>query len=102
MSYRILYAPSFQDDVDQYLAYLISEKVAKATIEQWFTKLYDQVDGLDQWPKRFPVDPTQTEPTGRETRKMNVGDYLVFYQIDEGAHQVNIVAFMHGAQRKEA
>lgn len=102
MSYRILYAPSFQDDVDQYLEYLISEKVVIATIEQWFTKLYDQVDGLYKWPKRFPVDPIQTEAAGRETRKMNVGDYLVFYQIDEGAHQVNIVAFMHGARRKEA
>ncbi len=102
MTYRIIYAPSFLNDVDRYLAYLIGEKVAIATIEQWFTKLYDQVDGLRQWPERFPVDPVQTQATGQETRKMNIGDYLVFYQIDEVAHQVNIVAFMHGAKRKEA
>ena len=50
---------------------------------------------------RFPVDQVQTDATGRETRKVNVGDYLVFYQIDDTRRQVSVVGFMHGSRRRE-
>lgn len=64
------------------------------------TRLLDRLDRLDEWPKRLPVDVVQTRLTGRETRKLNFGDYLVFYQVDDKHRQVNIVGFMHGARRR--
>ncbi|MEX0777339.1 MAG: type II toxin-antitoxin system RelE/ParE family toxin [Phycisphaeraceae bacterium] len=102
MTYRVVYTDAFIADVDSHVAYLLGEKVPAATIEQWFDKLFDLVDSLNEWPLRFPVEDLQTQATGQETRKLNVGDYLVFYQIDDDHRQINVVAFMHGARRRGA
>jgi plasmid stabilization system protein ParE len=100
MKYRVIYAPSFRQDVRDHVAYLHREKVSAATIERWFSKLFDLVDSLDEWPKRFAVDPIESNATGRETRKVNLDDYLIFYQVDDEQQQVNVVGFMHGARRR--
>jgi plasmid stabilization system protein ParE len=102
MTYHVVYAESFVQDLSHQVEYLLRERAALSTIDRWFTKLYQIVDSLEEWPRRYPVDPIQTEATGRETRKLIVGDYLVFYQIDEDRLQVNVVAFMHGARRRES
>lgn len=101
MTYRVIYAPSFREDIRKQVAYMVDETVAVETIESWFGKLYDLVDKLDQFPKRHPVDPIQSDATGCETRKMVFGDYLVFYQVDEDQKRVDLVAFVHGATRRE-
>lgn len=102
MKYQVILAPSFRDDLDHHVEYLLAEKVATTTIERWLSDLNDKVNGLDELPTRFPVDPIQSEAIGRETRKLLVGDYLVFYQVDEEHGRVNVVAFVHGARRREA
>ncbi len=102
MKYRVVYAPSFVTDVRNQLAYMADQVVAASVIEKWFDSLYRLLDTLEEMPKRYPLDPVQTIMAGRETRKIVFGDYLVFYQIDETRRQVDLVAFMHGARRKEA
>lgn len=101
MTYRIIYAPSFRDDLDQQVEYLINEKVTIAIIDRWFTRLYELIDGLCETPRRFSVDTIQTAATGLETRKLIVDDYLVFYQVDDERQKVNVVGFVHGARRRE-
>lgn len=56
---------------------------------------------LDDIPKRHPVDRVSTEATGVVTRRMDFGNYLVFYQVDDDRQQVNVLAFTHGATRRE-
>lgn len=102
MTYRVLYTDTFIQDLNRQIEYLRGEEVASPTIERWFSRLYELVDSLDEWPYHYPVDPIQTEATGRETRKVNLGDYLVFYQVDDENRQVNVVAFVHGARRRES
>jgi plasmid stabilization system protein ParE len=99
MSYRVVLAESFTDDLDRQVAYLLREEASIATVGRWLSKLYQQVLGLDEFPHRFPVDRYQSETSGRETRKLNFGEYLVFYQVDDARCQVNVVAFAHGAGR---
>lgn len=102
MTYRIELTERFIADLDAHLSYLQREKVSAYTTNRWFAKLYEKVLSLDDIPKRYPVDRVFTEVTGVVTRKMNFGDYLVFYQVDDGARQVNVLAFRHGATRREA
>ena len=64
-------------------------------------QLYERVLSLDDIPKRYPVDRVFTEAAGVVTRKMNFGNYLVFYQVDDDRRQVNVLAFRHGATRRE-
>ena len=56
---------------------------------------------LDEIPKRYPVDRVFSEAVGVIARKMNFGDYLVFYEVDDERQQVNVLAFRHGATRRE-
>ena len=100
MNYRVIYASSFRDDLGQQVEYLLSQGVSVATINHWFAELYEVSDSLEDLPRRFPVDPVQTGELGQETRKAVVGDYLVFYQVNEDHKQVDVVAFRHGAKHR--
>ncbi len=102
MKYHVVFADSFTEDLDEQIDYLLGEQVSVVTIENWFTELYKQIACLDKFPKRFSVDPVQTRDAGKETRKINIEDYLVFYQVDDEQKQVHVVAFMHGSLRKES
>jgi len=100
MSYRVIYAPSFIDDVRAHIAYLREQHVSDEMIEHWHTRLFERIDSLNEWPRSCPVDPIQTQTTGVETRKQNIGDYLVFYHVDDAEKHVNVTAFVHGARRR--
>lgn len=99
MSYRVVYAPSFCDDLRDHAMYLRQAHVGDNTIDRWFRDLLDLVDSLNDWPHRYAIDPVQTQSTGTETRKLNFGDYLIFYQIDDERKEVHLVAYIHGARR---
>ena len=100
MNYRVIYTDSFQDDLRDHLAYLRSQKVDEDVIEDWYTKLFDKLDSLDEWPRAYRVSESYTADSGLETHKYNFGDYLVFYQINDQQERVELVAFMHGANRR--
>ncbi len=101
MTYRVTFAPRFLNDVDRQIEYLLSEHVAITTIERWFGDLYDKLEGLYHWPLRFPISPEQTEDMGYEVRRLNYGDYQVFYRVDEDARLVEVIHFRHGSRQKD-
>ena len=101
MTYRVIYGPTFRDHLREHVQYLHDNHVSQAVMDAWYNRLFDLVDGLDEWPNRFPVDEEQSNLAGRETRKLNVGKYLVFYQVDDEAKQVHLVGFRHGARRRK-
>jgi len=94
MNYRVIYTDSFLEDVGIHADYLREQHAGAEVIERWYSRLFDMM------PRRFPVDEVQTHLNRCETRKMNYGDYLAFYQIDDDRKQVYIVGFMHGARRR--
>ena len=74
--------------------------VAEHVIEDWFTRLFDTIDDLYEWPRRYPVDRTQTDKEGFEIRKLTFGNYLVRYRIDTDRRVVEVLSFIHGAKRR--
>jgi plasmid stabilization system protein ParE len=50
-------------------------------------------------PRRFPVAERESEMFGQEVRRVNHGDYAVFYFVDEGEGVVELLAFRHGRRR---
>lgn len=100
MNYRVVYSNSFQADIRDHLACLRSKTVAEDVIENWYLKLFDKLEGLDDWPRAYRVSESYTKDAGVETHKYNFGDYLVFYQIDDEQERVELVAFMHGSRRR--
>lgn len=49
MTYRVIYAQSFIDDIDRQVAYLREQQVAVSAIEGWFNKLFLQIDSLNSF-----------------------------------------------------
>ena len=100
MTYDVRITDAFNADLDQHLQWLVDEKVSKFTIDRWFGKVYDQILRLDRMPYRHPVASIDFEGVGIEARKMNIGDHLIFYVVDEAEKTVDVVAFRRGATRE--
>lgn len=100
MIYRVIYSRAFRERIKAHVDYLLAEKVSEVTISNWYDRLLLLLDSLDDLPKRFPIDESMTEETGALTRKVNYGNYLVFYTVDDDEQTVHIVDFIHGARRK--
>lgn len=100
MTYRVIYSNAFRERIKAHVDYLVSEKVSDQTISNWYERLLLLLDSLDDIPKRHPIDERATEETGLLTRKLNFGDYLIFYTVDDENRVVQVVDFIHGASRK--
>jgi mRNA-degrading endonuclease RelE of RelBE toxin-antitoxin system len=98
MNYRVVYTDSFLADVRDHLDFLRGRHVGEHVIENWYTKLFDRLEGLDEWPLTFAVSDAYSRRVGRNTHKYNFGDYLVFYQVNDEHQRVELVAFFNGAK----
>ena len=101
MSYRVHYTEGFTAQLDGQIGYLLGQQVAVRTIDRWYQRLLDEIDELSMMPRRYPIDDARTAESGQETRKLSIGDYLIFYQVDDADHQVNLIAFIHGARDRD-
>lgn len=101
MIYRIHYSGEYTANLNDHLIRLKRSGVSEFTINRWFGKLSSFVNGLNDWPERFPVDPVVSRATDRETRKANFGDYLILYHVDVEQHTVTVIGLIHGSTRRE-
>jgi len=101
MNFRVVYTLDFRRDVEVHVGWLEREQVGERTIADWYERLFAQLDQLAVWPHRSPIDDAYTQRQGVTTRKMNFGDYLIFYPVDDAQHQVNLIAFIHGARDRD-
>lgn len=98
MNYRVLYTEQFHDAIDAQLRYFAEQSMAQSRVSGWLTDLFDLVDGLDRFPRRFPISEIETAVKGLELRKVAFGDYLIFYHIDDDLSTVQILGLRHGAR----
>ncbi|MFN0132766.1 MAG: type II toxin-antitoxin system RelE/ParE family toxin [Phycisphaerales bacterium] len=99
MTYGVLISPEVLDAIDRHLVYLRHEGAPPDRMEAWLGGLLATIDSLYLMPRRFPVAETVTAANGYEVRRVNHGDYSLFYHIDDNDHLVEILAFRHGRQR---
>jgi len=100
MTYRVIYTDGFLADIADHIAYLRGEHVGQDTLETWYERLFERLDTLDQMPLIHPVSESFSAEHGYEVRKMNYGEYLVFYRVHEAKRTVELMAFTHGARRR--
>jgi len=100
MTYRVIYTNRVQQDIQQQIEYLRSEKTSPQTIELWFSRLFDAFDGLYEFPKRYPVDAALTERYGFEVRKIVFNHYLIHYRVITETRRVHLLSFQHGSRRR--
>ncbi len=101
MTYRVVYTEPFLRDIDNHVDDLLGQGVSVETITAWYDQLFERLDGLDDMPKRLPVDEKMTDLNGLEIRKLNYGDYLAFYRVLDDKQRVDLLHFQHGARQRE-
>ena len=92
MSYRIVYSPRSQRDLEKIRDWIAEKSGSPATATRFAGGLFDACDSLETLPGRFAA-----YPYSRRWRMMPFGTYLVFFQVHED--QVRIGHIRHGAKR---
>ena len=90
MSYRLKYMEDTLSDRDSIKAHLL--KFYPGTAKRFFALLKKKTARLKTYPKSCPV--YEDVP---DYRRLVVGDYLVFYMINDNAKTVEIHRILHGS-----
>jgi plasmid stabilization system protein ParE len=88
MSYRVVFLPQAEQDMDDIEAYL--SQFYAGTVLRFFLQLEDKIAGLEDMPLMYPA--YDDDPY---FRRMVVDDYLLFYNIDEKRRLVVIHRIFH-------
>lgn len=88
MSYSIQYLPTVRQDVADIKAYMT--QFYESTFTSFMTRFERSVDNLVELP--------YIGVAYKDYRRLVVGDYLVFYQVNETKRIVQIHRILHGAQ----
>jgi plasmid stabilization system protein ParE len=99
VKYLVQVSREVEDAVADQVVYFHAHGAPDSRIERWLERLWDLVDSLSKMPRRFPVSVRESEMYGNELRRVNLGEYAIFYRVDEHEHAVFIVAFRHGKRR---
>jgi len=98
MTYQVVHTPEVAARIAEQIAHLQRERVDVQTIDAWLTGLLDQIASLNEWPHRSPIAQVESAARGIEIRKMNFGDYVVFYRVDDSSQAVEVLSFRHSAR----
>lgn len=96
MTHRVEVSPEVLSQIEAQATYYRSEEVSESTIIDWMLGLYDQFTNLKEHPKRFPVDGARALNKGYEIRRLNYGDFGVFYRVHDEQPLVEILDLRHG------
>jgi len=91
MNYQIKYLPETAIDRAEIKAYL--DKYYESTVRNFFVLLKERIGQLKEFPYSCPT--YEDDP---DYRKLVVGDYLVFYMVNEADRIVEIHRIFHGSQ----
>ena len=100
MSYRVIIFPTVENQILDQVLHIAQDSIDNAL--RWEQDLRKRIMDLDELPRAHPISEPESRALGCEVRKMNFGDYLVFYRVDDSEQAVYILAFMHGSRRQEA
>jgi len=100
VSYAVVLLPVVENQILEQAMYIAEDSIDRAL--QWEQSLRERIVSLGELPKAHPISEPESRAFGREIRKSNFGDYLIFYRVEDKQQAVYILALIHGAQRKDS
>ena len=91
MKYRVKYLPDTVTDREKIRDYL--SQYYESTVRKFFVLLREKTAQLKDFPYSCPVYENDAD-----YRRLVVGDYLVFYMVNEDTKTVEIHRIFHGTQ----
>ena len=97
MSWQVLYTKRANEDLQNIYRYIAEELKVPETAQKLTIKILDQIDTLNELPKRNPL--YDKEPwKSRGLRKLIIDNFIAFYLTNESQNQVIILAIMYGGR----
>ncbi|MBI5850364.1 MAG: type II toxin-antitoxin system RelE/ParE family toxin [Planctomycetes bacterium] len=75
--------------------YIAVEKRQPSTAQRWLEKVWDAVESLERWPRRF-ARADEAALVDYEIRRAVVGQHLLLFTVDDSCRQVTVIGFRHG------
>ena len=100
MNYRVQIPPHVENQILEHALYIAEDSVDRAL--EWEQEIRSKIMALSDLPKASSLDPAVSERVGHEVRRYAVGNYLVFYFVDDAEGVVVIEGFRHGARLPES
>ena len=99
--FQVIYLPAAKDDLRGIYAYIAFELKARQTASTQVNRIRKEIRALDRMPERYPL--VDWEPwLSMEMRKMSVGNYVVFYQVDKETQIVTVIRIFYGRRYIES
>ena len=95
MIYRVHIAADVQNAILEQAMFIASDSVDRALV--WKDQLQLRIEKLEHMPTAYPVSELESVRVGFEVRKLNFGDYLIYFRVLEVEGEVIVVGLRHGA-----
>jgi len=99
LRYRVDLTEEVERDIDAQVTQWRDAGVSGAVITGWLADLVERVDRLGVAPNAFPVAEIVSEVLGVPVRRLNFGEFVLFYEVDEVARVVRLLHLRHGRRR---
>ncbi|MEM1098101.1 MAG: type II toxin-antitoxin system RelE/ParE family toxin [Planctomycetota bacterium] len=97
MNYRVEIPPYVENQILDQALYIARDSVEQALL--WADGIQSKIKGLGEMPHASSVDTDASVRAGHEVRRRAIGNYLVFYFVDEENGVVVMEGFRHGARQ---
>ena len=98
MKYRVRVDDGAARSIAEYAKYLAVDQQAPQAAQSMLERIWDAIDSLEQWPKRFPLAP-ENEYRVYEIRMAIVASSLLLFVVSDEERLVKVIGFRHGRQR---
>lgn len=98
MTYRVSVYSKVYEQIEHQVTYLLSQSAPYDRVSAWADSVLAAMRSLSEHPQRFSVYSTPEDRLLFPVRRMNVGEYAVFYHVNESTRTVTILEFRHGRQ----
>jgi plasmid stabilization system protein ParE len=95
--YRVIITPRASSDIESIHRFIEQDSPQNAA--GMIQKLIDAIDSLQILPHRYSIYSGARRPS-TAVRKMVVYPYLLYYRVDDGRRQVDVVTIRHGKRRQ--
>jgi len=96
MRYVVIVTPEAQANIAAAFEYIAERSPMNAA--RWLRDLYQQIDGLEKFPRRFGEAREQAH-VADEIRQAIFKSHRIIFTIDEASGKVNVVYLRHGKMR---
>ena len=98
--YKIAYTPEARDDVDDIYSYIALTLKEQKTASKLVGRLHREIKALSSFPGSNTI--VEFEPWHEKgVRRMPVGNYNVYYGVDEEKHIIAILRVLYGGRDVE-